>query len=110
MVTFHGERVQGKYVLFQTKGKNWMIHRMDPPAGRRARADARDAHADARQARPSCPKTDDGWGYEIKWDGIRALAFIDGGRIRLVNRNGARRHRAVPRAARAGHGGRARSS
>src|SRR5690348_10914847 len=24
MVTFHGERVQGKYVLFQTNGKNWM--------------------------------------------------------------------------------------
>jgi bifunctional non-homologous end joining protein LigD len=34
------------------------------------------------------PASDDGWGYEIKWDGIRALAFIDGGRIRLVNRNG----------------------
>ena len=32
IVTFHGERLQGKYALFQTKGKNWMIHRMDPPA------------------------------------------------------------------------------
>ena len=31
MVTFHGERVRGKYVLFRTGGKNWMIHRMDPP-------------------------------------------------------------------------------
>ena len=31
MVTFHGERVQGRYVLFRTGGKNWMIHRMDPP-------------------------------------------------------------------------------
>ena len=31
MVTFHGERVRGKYVLFRTDGKNWMIHRMDPP-------------------------------------------------------------------------------
>ena len=27
----HGERVTGRYVLFQTDGKNWMIHRMDPP-------------------------------------------------------------------------------
>ena len=27
----HGERVTGRYVLFQTGGKNWMIHRMDPP-------------------------------------------------------------------------------
>ena len=31
MVTFHGERLEGKYVLFRTDGKNWMIHRMDPP-------------------------------------------------------------------------------
>src|SRR5207253_4927283 len=32
IVTFDGERLQGKYALFQTKGMNWMIHRMDPPA------------------------------------------------------------------------------
>ena len=31
IVVFHGERVRGKYVLFKTGGKNWMIHRMDPP-------------------------------------------------------------------------------
>ena len=31
MVTFHGERLRGRYVLFRTDGKNWMIHRMDPP-------------------------------------------------------------------------------
>src|SRR5919201_3882917 len=31
MVTFHGERVRGRYVLFKTDGANWMIHRMDPP-------------------------------------------------------------------------------
>src|SRR5215216_1692893 len=32
IATFDGERVKGKYALFQTKGDNWMIHRMDPPA------------------------------------------------------------------------------
>ncbi len=31
MVTLHGKKVEGRYVLFQTDGKNWMIHRMDPP-------------------------------------------------------------------------------
>ena len=31
MVTFHGERLECRYVLFRTDGKNWMIHRMDPP-------------------------------------------------------------------------------
>src|SRR5215210_2427669 len=28
MVTFHGERVRGRHVLFRTGGKNWMLHRM----------------------------------------------------------------------------------
>ena len=31
MVTLNGRRLRGRYVLFQTDGKNWMIHRMDPP-------------------------------------------------------------------------------
>jgi bifunctional non-homologous end joining protein LigD len=30
---------------------------------------------------------DDRWAYEIKWDGVRALAFVSGGRVRLGNRN-----------------------
>ena len=28
------------------------------------------------------------WFYEIKWDGFRSLAYIEGGRCRLVSRNG----------------------
>ena len=30
MVVLHGGRVNGRYVLFKTDEKNWMIHRMDP--------------------------------------------------------------------------------
>jgi bifunctional non-homologous end joining protein LigD len=32
---------------------------------------------------------DDGWAYEIKWDGIRALTFVDGDGIRIAARRGA---------------------
>jgi bifunctional non-homologous end joining protein LigD len=28
------------------------------------------------------------WAVEMKWDGVRALAFIEGGRLRLVSRTG----------------------
>ncbi len=33
------------------------------------------------------PFNDDDWLFEIKWDGYRAIAFLEGGRLRLVSRN-----------------------
>src|SRR3954468_14859793 len=30
----------------------------------------------------------DGWAYEPKWDGFRAIAFVDGDEIYLQSRNG----------------------
>jgi bifunctional non-homologous end joining protein LigD len=34
------------------------------------------------------PRDEAGWAYEMKWDGVRALAYIDGGRLRLQSRTG----------------------
>jgi bifunctional non-homologous end joining protein LigD len=28
-----------------------------------------------------------GWGYELKWDGVRALVYLDAGRIQVASRN-----------------------
>jgi len=33
------------------------------------------------------PADGDGWAYEIKWDGIRAIAYSRPGRLRLESRN-----------------------
>jgi bifunctional non-homologous end joining protein LigD len=33
------------------------------------------------------PTEDDGWAYEIKWDGYRTLAFVDAGKVRLQSSN-----------------------
>jgi len=33
------------------------------------------------------PFDDDNWLYEVKWDGYRAVAFLDGKSVRLVSRN-----------------------
>lgn len=32
------------------------------------------------------PRDDAGWAYEMKWDGIRSIAFISGGQVRLSSR------------------------
>jgi bifunctional non-homologous end joining protein LigD len=87
MVTLHGERVHGKYVLFRTRGDQWMIHRMDPPEDPDRRAPPNDLRPMLATLAAKSP-AGDGWAYELKWDGIRAVGYVDGGRIRLVSRNG----------------------
>ena len=34
-VVLHGQRSRGRYVLIHTDGNRWLVHRMDPPTGRR---------------------------------------------------------------------------
>jgi bifunctional non-homologous end joining protein LigD len=85
MVSFHGEKLTGKYVLFQTKGKNWMIHRMDPPEPGREPMPEQIKPMMARLG--TLPRDDGNWAYEIKWDGVRAICYCEGGRIRLESRN-----------------------
>jgi bifunctional non-homologous end joining protein LigD len=87
MVTFHGERVRGRYVLFRTRGERLDDPPDGPAGGPGPRADARAARADARP-HGQLPSDDGRWAYEIKWDGVRAIAFVDGGRLRLQARSG----------------------
>ena len=46
------------------------------------------------------PSDDSGWAYEMKWDGLRALAFVTGGAVRLVSRTGRDITHAYPELAR----------
>src|SRR5919202_4814828 len=39
----------------------------------------------ARLAR--LPDDDGGWAYEVKWDGVRAVAYVAAGALRLESRN-----------------------
>jgi bifunctional non-homologous end joining protein LigD len=34
------------------------------------------------------PPSSDNWIYEVKWDGVRALCYIQNGQVRMVSRNG----------------------
>ena len=77
-VLLHGQRVTGGYVLFQTKGNQWMIHR--------------ERLALPGPVRPMlavtapAPRDLDNWALEMKWDGVRALAYIERGQVRLMSR------------------------
>jgi bifunctional non-homologous end joining protein LigD len=83
-VILRGERLAGGYALFATgraDDKNWMIHRERLPLPLAIRP---------MLATPgSFPGHDaDAWAVEMKWDGVRALAFIESGRLTLRSRTG----------------------
>jgi bifunctional non-homologous end joining protein LigD len=87
MVDFHGERLRGRYALFRAgkDAKDWMIHRIDPPARER---DPFPENVVPMLARLSALPRDDGdWAVEVKWDGVRAIAYCKPGRLALQTRN-----------------------
>ncbi len=86
MVVLHGTRVSGRYVLFKTGERNWMMHRMDPPPEGFTPLPERIAPMMAT-LRDVLPPDDDQWGYEMKWDGVRAVVYVDGGRPKALSRN-----------------------
>jgi bifunctional non-homologous end joining protein LigD len=95
-VSFHGERLHGRYGLFPIGRRrdgggsdaDWMIHRMDPPSDP-AREPMPAGVAPMLAGAGTLPRDHDrdGWAYEVKWDGVRALAYLQPGRIRLESRN-----------------------
>jgi bifunctional non-homologous end joining protein LigD len=88
MVTFHGERLSGRYVLFRAgkDPKDWMIHRMDPPAD--PEREPLPEHVVPMLARiGDLPRDEDRYAFEIKWDGIRALVYSEPGRMRIEGRS-----------------------
>ncbi|WP_026426072.1 non-homologous end-joining DNA ligase [Actinokineospora inagensis] len=88
-VVFTGNRVQGKYTFFHggKSDKDWMVRRSDPPQ----RSDwtaLPDAIEPMLATLGALPPDGDNWAYEFKWDGVRAMARVDGGRLRLFSRKG----------------------
>lgn len=88
IVTLDGQRVSGKYALFSMRGgRDWLIHRMTPPDD-----DARVPVAVG--LRPMVPSEgelpdDDGWVFEPRWHGVRALVTDDTGRVVITDERGA---------------------
>ncbi|MBO4209930.1 DNA polymerase ligase N-terminal domain-containing protein [Micromonospora echinofusca] len=84
VVTLAGERTSGRYVLFATGDRDWMVRRLDPaPPGWCSMPEL------VRPMHPvpagKLPADDDRWGYELRWDGVRAVGYLSGGRLRLLD-------------------------
>jgi bifunctional non-homologous end joining protein LigD len=93
-VRLHGERLEGMWTLVPAKldgdPKNWLILRKREtdgaaPAGAQRRYQSMLATLAGRDELP----TADGWLFEVKWDGYRAIAYVRGGETeRLDSRRG----------------------
>jgi bifunctional non-homologous end joining protein LigD len=77
-VRLHGRRVTAGFALFQTRGNQWMIHRERLPLPAVIRP--------MLALTAAVPHDRQDWALEMKWDGVRALAFIERGRVRLMSR------------------------
>ena len=108
IVTVHGMADGGldgprKYALIHTGGEgkadaHWLMHLMDGHKTKKSEAEP-DKMPTPRRFKPIAPMlatlgddadlhTGDDWAYEMKWDGIRAVVYIDGADVRLLSRNG----------------------
>lgn len=112
IATLHGERHGShRYALIQTGGRsgdesnNWLIHLMKDSSEQ----PARHAKADSRRRVLGRPEASRGtlpapmlaspgtvgelgdtarWAFEMKWDGVRVIAEVAHGQVRLSSRNG----------------------
>jgi bifunctional non-homologous end joining protein LigD len=89
-VALHGHRLDARYALFAIEDgehpKDWMVHRMDPAAD--PRREPMPGHLVPMFATTGqLPQPEDGWAFEIKWDGVRAIAYSQPGELRLESRN-----------------------
>jgi len=80
-VVLRGRRLTGGYTLFRTRGNDWMMHRERQPLPGTLRPML-------ARSEPHLPPDDGAWALEMKWDGVRALAYCEGSRVRLISRTG----------------------
>jgi bifunctional non-homologous end joining protein LigD len=88
IVTLRGDRARGRYALFQTDGDNWMIHRMDPPEDPDREPMPKHIEPMLATLSKTLPRDEDNYAFEVKWDGVRSIAYVEGGRARFESRRG----------------------
>jgi bifunctional non-homologous end joining protein LigD len=112
---FHGHKIVGEFALVRTnraKGKDWLLIKKkdfavregwDPEADTRSvlqgPGDISSTEGAVKAEMPTSLEpmlatlgtqvpSGSEWLYEVKWDGYRALCFIEGGSVRMLSRRG----------------------
>ena len=90
-VRLHGERLEGTWTLVPAHlsgdEKNWLILRKRDERAPRPRGPARVYRPMLATLTEKLPHGE-GWLFEPKWDGYRALGYVRGGEAKLLSRRG----------------------
>jgi bifunctional non-homologous end joining protein LigD len=86
-VTFDGRRLTGRYVLFRLRDGSWNLRKLEATPAPPGPVDVPLPMMAAVGELPPA-RDDGGWGFEFKWDGVRAVAAVHDGRLRLHSRKG----------------------
>ncbi|MEO3757971.1 ATP-dependent DNA ligase [Mycobacterium sp. B14F4] len=84
IVTLHGKKIDGRYALIQTNGKNWLAHRMKDQKHQQVGDLLPMLSTDGSIAK----LTSGQWAFEGKWDGYRVIVEANRGRLGVRSRRG----------------------
>ncbi|WP_184919261.1 non-homologous end-joining DNA ligase [Saccharothrix ecbatanensis] len=96
-VVLHGSRVEGEFVFFRREssggdsssgGKDWMVRRRHEAVRPDWVPLPEFVAPMLATAAAELPRPESRFAFEFKWDGVRAVARVEGGRVQLTSRAG----------------------
>lgn len=81
--TLNSRELNAEYRIYNTKEKEWLLERLDEPQINWVGSSIEPMLAKIEKE----PPTSEEYAYEVKWDGIRAMIYIDEGEITIKSRN-----------------------
>ncbi|MCV7237481.1 ATP-dependent DNA ligase [Mycolicibacterium celeriflavum] len=84
IINLRGKKIDGRYALIQTNGKNWLAHRMKDQKRPQSGDLAPMLSTEGSVARLKAGQ----WAFEGKWDGYRVIVDADRGRLTVRSRRG----------------------
>ena len=78
------KQLKGHFKLYKTKGEQWLIEKKDELQNDMLKAFVKPQLADVIKSVP----TGYNYSFEIKWDGIRTLVYVENDKVKIYSRSG----------------------